>query len=137
MSDQYLLSGGYTVTPLASSPSLDPSLDATLNESLVIKSKEFASVHLTTDVDSGALPPVLPTPVPFGTVANAHIVTIKIDPGGGKVKVRLTSADGALQIIPVDSYLLLQSVASPITAIDLTRTAGVDTIVRVFLGEKS
>lgn len=54
---------------------------------------------------------------------------------GGKVRVRITSADGAQQSIPVDSLLVLVGQAVPVTAIDLTREPATSTQVQVFLGE--
>ena len=74
-----------------------------------------------------------PVSVQFGTLSAANAVFVKAD---GKVRVRLTSADGSQQSVPVDSVLLLTCQATGITAIDLTRVAGVDTTVEVFLGQK-
>ena len=54
---------------------------------------------------------------------------------GGKVRVRLTSADGATQAVPVDSLLVLVDRATTVSAIDLTRTPSTSTRVQVFLGE--
>lgn len=126
MSDQFTLSGSYNVTPLGGSASLDPSIDAPLNEGLVLQSKQYIPVHLTVDT---------PVAVPYGTVVNAHVVILKA--AGGKVKARITSADGTTQIVPFDTMLMIRSDTVPITAIDLTRVAATDTIVRVFLGEKA
>jgi hypothetical protein len=39
--------------------------------------------------------------------------------------------------VPFDSYWILMSEASPITALSLTRTAGTVTTCRVFLAEKA
>ena len=125
MADQFILSGSYTVAPL-SATSLDPSLATTIDEPLALKSKQFSDMTLSVDT---------PVTVPFGTVVNAHIVILKAL--GGKVKARITSADGATQAIPFDTFLILMSQTVPITAIDLTRVLATATTVKVFLGEKA
>jgi hypothetical protein len=125
MADQFVLSGSYTVTPL-SLTSLDPSSASPIDEPLALKSK--LPIDITLSVDT-------PVAVPFGTMANAHIVILKAF--GGKVKARLTSADGTTQAIPFDSFLILMSQTVPITAIDLTRVLATATTVKVFLGEKA
>ncbi len=73
--------------------------------------------------------------VAFGPLDNAHVVLIKTV--GGKVRARLTSADGSQQSIPVDSFMVIVSESVPFTALDLTRVAGVTTTVKVLLGEKA
>lgn len=74
-----------------------------------------------------------PVSVPLAALSRAHAVFVKTV--GGKVRVRLTSADGSSQAIPVDSMLLLISESVPFTAIDITRAAGVPVTVRVLLAE--
>jgi len=96
-----------------------------INESVTLDEKDLNSIKLSGD---GAVA------VPFGSVANAHVVVIQSD---RKVMVRLTSADGATQAIPVDGYLQLISRSVPFTAIDLTRVPATLTNVSVFLGEKA
>jgi len=125
MADQFVLSGSYTVTPL-SLTSLDPSLATPIDEPLALKSKQPSDITLSVDT---------PVAVPFGTLVNAHVVILKAL--GGKVKARLTSADGTTQAIPFDSFLILMSQTVPITAIDLTRVLTTATTVKVFLGEKA
>lgn len=125
MSDQFVLDGSYTATPQGSIQSLDPTVGASISESLSIKSKQYVPVSLSVDT---------PVSVPFGTVVNAHVVVLK---STAKAKARLTSADGSTQAVPVDGVLILRSDSVPITAIDLTRVPATDTIVRVFLGEKA
>jgi hypothetical protein len=125
MADQFVLSGSYTVTPL-SLTSLDPSLATPIDEPLALKSKQPSDITLSVDT---------PVAVPFGTLVNAHVVILKAL--GGKVKARLTSADGTTQAIPFDSFLILMSQTVPITAIDLTRVLATATTVKVFLGEKA
>lgn len=68
--------------------------------------------------------------------AGAHILIVKVT-SGGEVKVRITTTDGATQAIPVNSFLVLICTTNPITALDLTRTTGVEAIVKVFMGQAS
>lgn len=77
-----------------------------------------------------------PESIAFGDLTNAHVVWLKAT--GGKVRARLTSADGAQQAIPVDPVLILVSRTVPITAIDLTRVSGSGETPRVtfILGQK-
>ena len=53
----------------------------------------------------------------------------------GKVKVALTSTDGTAQTIPVDGFAVIISRKVPFTAITAQREAGVETHLRVFLGQ--
>lgn len=126
MADRFVLAGSYTTTPLGGTLSFDPNIDAPINEPLQLGKKKFDTIVL--DVDT-------PVPVAFGGLSQAHVVILKAV-GGGSVIARLTSADGALQIVPFDTYMILMSMGKPYTAIDLTRTPTDETEVRVFLGEE-
>lgn len=126
MADQFSLSGLYSTQPLGGDPSFAPVIEAPINEPVVLAHKHYDDVDLSTDAT---------TPLNFGGgVVNAHVVILKAV--GGKVRARVTSADGSVQAIPFDTYLLLMSMTVPITAIDLTRVPSQATSVRVFLGEK-
>jgi len=126
MADGFKLTGGYTVTPLGNPLSFAQNVEAVIDESVTLEAKQLSEQRLTVDT---------PVPVDFGGVVNANVVVMKAI--GGKVTARFTSADGATQSVPFDTYLILMSDAVPITAIDLTRVAGTDTTVRVFLGDKA
>ena len=124
MAYQFALTGGYTNTPLDGVPSLAPNVDAPLDESMVVLKKAESDVDL--DVDT-------PVAIAFGGVMNASIVILKTV--GGKIRARLTSADGTTQSIPIDSTFILISRSVPITAIDLIRVPATSCQVRYFLGE--
>ncbi len=96
----------------------------TLVESLLLKGKQASRYDLTVD---GA------QTVSLGGLSQAHVIVLE---STSRVVVRLTSAEGATQAIPVDGLLVLMSESEAFTAIDLARAAGVETIVQVFLGEK-
>lgn len=127
MSDKYTLAGTWGTTP-SSGPLLAsgaPAFSAPISESLVLIEKQYVEFDLTADAVQT---------VPFGGVVNANVVEIFCD---RKVKARLTSADGALQVIPVDGVQIIISKTVPFTALDLQRVAGQETRVKVFLGQKS
>jgi len=128
MSDIFKVHGDYTSEPASScSASGSPTVSAPIDEVLSLKrSPTLAEYELTADAVQA---------VAFGPATNAHVILIKTV--GGKVTARLTSADGATQAIPVDSFMLVISESVPFTALDLTRVSGVTTTVKVLLGEKA
>lgn len=127
MSDKYLLTGSWGTTPqtgalLASGAT---SLQTPINEAVTCAQKNFDDYDLTTD---------LPVNVAFGGVATANVVNIF---SNRPITVRLSSAAGNLQSIPVDGWLMLGSKTVAYTAVDLTRVPGQETLVKVFLAQKS
>lgn len=76
-----------------------------------------------------------PVTVPLAALSQAHFVYMRST--GGKIRARLTSADGTQQSIPVDPTLCVMSNSVPFTAIDITRQPGVQVTVRVLLAEKA
>lgn len=126
MASVFRFAGSWRVLPTGGqAPSGVPQMDTPLVEDVSLARSATEEVVLSTD-DTVALS--------FGGVASAAVVSIKAV--GSQVRVRLTSAAGTAQSVPVDSYMLLVSTAAPITAIDLTRaTGGVETTVTVFIGE--
>ncbi len=123
------LNGSVTVTPLASSL-LGPvsglaSVAVPLLESLALA--QFSNLSLTLASDAALV-------VPLGGMTAVNVLIVK--PIGAKVRVRVTSADGSTQAVPVDSLLVLLADSVPLTAIDVMRVSGVETAVEVFLGQK-
>lgn len=102
------------------------SVEIPFGEDVSLKRKLVTEMTLLADA---------PAAVNFGALANAHVIYIRAT--GGKVKARITSADGATQAVPVDPHFSLVSLLVPVTAVDLTRQAGVSTSVSVFLGERA
>ena len=72
--------------------------------------------------------------VGLGSLTGAHVVFLKAV--GAKAVARLTSAEGSQQLVPVDTVALLISESVPFTAIDVQRTTGIETIVKIFLAER-
>jgi len=126
MAGIFALNGSYTLTPGAGYPSGDATINAPLNESLVLKNETYQQFDLTSDS---------PYSVPLNGLSAAHVIAIKVV--GGKVKMRLTTTDGSQQAIPVDTFGINFLGAAPATAIDLTRPTGVLVTVRLFLGERA
>jgi hypothetical protein len=125
MSDSFKLNGSYQALPLAAPLSFAPTVTANIDEALTLNAKQISEMTLNADA---------PAAVAFGGVTNAHIVILKAD---NKVKALITSADGAAQAVPFDTYWILMSESVPVTAITLTRVPGTVTTVRVFLAEKA
>lgn len=127
MSDKFQISGSWSTTPQTGAllASGAPALTAPINETVTLGQKNFDDYVLSADAVQA---------VAFGGVVNAHVVEISCD---RKIKARFTSADGAIQVIPVDGHLSLISKTVPFTAIDLQRVAGQETRVKVFIGQKS
>ena len=126
MADVFAITGSYSATPASGSPSGDPIITSALDERQMLATEQYSQLTLTSDT---------PAALPFGGLTEATALIVKVV--GGKVRVRITSADGSQQAVPVDSFLALMSASVPLTAVDVTRTAGVQTIVRYFLGQKA
>lgn len=121
------MSGSYGTTPLDGVTSLFPIVTAPIDESIVLDRKHVDEVSL--DMDTAI-------PVSFGGgVINAHVVVLKAY--GGPCVARVTSLAGTSQSIPFDTYLILMSIGTPVTAIDLIRTPATPTTVQVFLGQQA
>lgn len=125
MASTFRLTGSVTLTSSEGVRSGELFPQGTLIETLGLKRKHLDDIELSADA---------PVDVSFGGLTNAHVVILKAL--GGKVRARLTSADGAAQSVPVDPLCILLAGKVPITAIDLTREAGVSTTISIFLGER-
>jgi hypothetical protein len=127
VAENFTLEGFWRSEPKVSGAAASgcPTLHTPTNEKVLLAKKQFADVALDADPAEA---------VPFGDLTNAHVVMIKTN---RKVTVRLTTTEGATQIVPVDTVLQLISESVPYTAIDLQRVVGQSTSVKVFLGEKN
>lgn len=121
MASRFELAGALAVTPLEGD---GPDIGEVISELVALEEFKLATYTLGDDAA---------VDVDFGGLASANVVVIKVT--GGKVRVRLTSADGATQAVPVDSLFVLVDRATSVSAIDLTRTPSTSTRVQVFLGE--
>ncbi len=124
MADLFTLAGSYTATPASGSPSADPLVNAPISEQQVLGVQLTSVCALTNDNV---------TPLPFGCIDGATVVIVKAV--GGKIKLRLTSADGTDQVVPVDTFAAIMSAAVPFTSVSVQRSPGVATTVKFFLGQ--
>lgn len=125
MSDTFSLKGTYAVTHGATDtdPSADFDISSAFNETMSVKRKLAQTISL--DADAAEV-------VSLGDLANAHVVLIR---ASQDVRVALTSSHGSLQLIPAGKVCFIMAVVAPVTAIQITRQAGVSTTVRIVLCE--
>jgi len=126
MTDTFKLTGNFKIE---SPPSIVPSdaifnLSGPLYESFSVL-KKFGQV-VTLDADGAEV-------ISFGDVAQAHLIILKSDQ---PVTIELTSALGVFQMLPGD-LLVLKTLDVPITAMRLTRAAGIATTARLILAQKT
>lgn len=76
-----------------------------------------------------------PVTLSMGGLSAVNALIIKAV--GGKVRVQISSSDGLLQSIPVDSFFALVTSSVNITAVTVTRTPAVTTVIKYFLGQKT
>jgi len=125
MSDTFSLKGSYSVIHGATDtdPSADFDISSTFNETMNVKRKLAQTISLDADTAEA---------VSLGDLAQAHVVLVR---ASQDVKVALTSSHGTLQLIPAGKVCFIMATVAPITAIQITRQAGVSTTVRVVLCE--
>lgn len=122
----FQLVGSYSAVPAFGAPSADPDVTAGFDERLKLAKKHVDVLNLAADAFA---------PVALGGLSNVHVLVVKCP--GRRCVLRLTSAAGSQQLVPVEELAILVSISVPFTAIDVQRAAGVITIVKVFLGEKA
>lgn len=125
MSELFALTGDGSSKPQQGNPSGQANIVIPFSEKLALAYS--LSTGFTLDSNS-------PQAVNLGTLTGVNVLVVKTI--GGKVRVRITSADGTDAEIPCDPILILMNRAVDITAIDITRVAGVQTQVLIFMGQK-
>jgi hypothetical protein len=126
VAETLLLNGQLSINP-SPSCSCDPDLSTmvTLSEQMSISAKQSLSFTVPSDAAF---------PVDLTTTPNVNALFIDVSQ---KVILTITTADGAAQVIPVDPVMVWLSALVPITALSITRQVGVDTTVRLILGDKA
>lgn len=123
MANAFTLTGEWRVSASTGRPSLDPAFTASINEAITLDKRHFWQATLESDalttVDMGGL--------------NAHVLIVDAT---AKCKLHITSADGTAQVIPISSLVLINRDV-PITALSVTRLAGTDTDIKVFVGQSA
>ena len=89
MAGIFALNGSYTLSPGAGYPSGDATINAPLNESLVLKNETYQQFDLTSDAAYT---------IPLNGLAAASVIALKVV--GGKVRMRLTTDGSQQQAIP-------------------------------------
>lgn len=120
------LSGSFTLQAPSFPPSAAQAIGSPISETSYLQAWDAQSPTLSSD---GAQS--IPFPIGMGT---CHFIYLKVQ-GGSPVVLSLTSADGTLQAIPVDSLIVLYFAGTPVTAIQVTRTAGVTTQLTYVIGQ--
>ena len=69
--------------------------------------------------------------ISFGAVTEAHVLIVD---ASAAVTMKLTSTAGTDQIVVADKLILLCA-DTPVTALKVTRSPGVDTTLRIFAGQ--
>lgn len=123
MSETFRQEGSATITPQMGAVPGASKTDADLSETVALTRSLETTYRLSSDS---------PQTVALGAITNVNVLLLRAT---GKVRVRITSADGSTQSIPCDPRISIISLSVPITAIDLTRVTGVRTDVAVLLGE--
>jgi hypothetical protein len=121
--DTFKLSGHLSIRPPPAIVVTDFTIENDVLEQVSV-TKKLAG-RMTLDADG-------PEVLNLADMTAVHVVQIKVDQ---KVVVRLTSADGSVQAIPVDPYLLLISRLVGFTAITVERLPNVATSVQFVLAQ--
>jgi len=119
------LEGSLSLKPPVGSPSGQPMTLMSYSEKVPLERQLTTNMTLTSDSAAS---------VSLGTLTGVNCLSIRAV--GGKVRLRVTSADGSLQALPVDPIVILRCDSADITALDVTREAGIETEVFIVLGQK-
>ena len=74
-------------------------------------------------------------PFPIG-MTQCHYLQIKVQ-GGSPIILYVTSADGTLQEIPVDDFIIMKMLGQPATALAVQRTPGVPATLTYVIAQKA
>jgi hypothetical protein len=107
------LSGSVVVQPAVGSSTFPTSNDTLTLGVKRTYTREFGGIIAVTGTDG------TPQPLPFGSITKVKFVALRVT--GGKVKFRITTADGAAQILPVTGTLVIDNPdsGSEITALTM------------------
>ncbi len=127
MSDTLELQAALTTTPTIGNPSGVPAITIPVQLELSIVNKSIQQFDMTTDS---------PYSLDLSSFPNG-VNVVQIQTLGGRVTAAISSEKGAGQLVPVDPFYFQCDQAGSISTIDLTRDAGVETNVYVFLASLS
>lgn len=121
----FQLLGTYSAEPLVPAPSFAPAVGTSFDTRVQLSKKHVDELSLSADPFQA---------VSLGGLSGVNVLIVSIP--GGRATLRVTSAAGSQQLLPVEELLILCSFTVPLTAIDVQRVAGVATEVQVFLGQR-
>lgn len=122
------LSGSLTLQAPSFPPSAAQAIAQPISEVAYVGVWDAQSPTLTVD---GAID----IPFPIG-MTECHFVYLKVQ-GGAPIILSLTSADGTLQDVPVDSLLIQFFLNEPVTAIQVTRSPGVEATLTYVIAQQA
>lgn len=128
MADTFILQGSYSTVPLVGNPSGFPALESPINEKIQLQAKAIQQYLLTSDS---------PVTVDLPAMGVDEVTVLVVKVLGGKVLLTITTADGAAQDVPVDSFLVWTCSTVPITALVLTRAPATEVQVQLFMGQEA
>ena len=123
MAETFSISGSWRTTPSAGAQG-DITALADLFTTMVIKRKQVTELDLTSD-------PV----VAVALGGSIHVLSVRTV--GGRANIRITTAGGSTQVVPVDTLVVIVTDGYPITALDVQRETGVNVQVSLFFAEKA
>lgn len=110
------LMGSLTIQAPAFPPSAAQQIAQPISETIYVNAWDAQSPTLTVDGQTSI-------PFPIG-MTNCHYLQIKVQ-GGAPIILYVTSADGSLQQIPVDDFVIMKMFNQPATALAVARSPGV------------
>ena len=122
MANRFSLSGGWNVDAASGSNSFDPAFATVINE---VRTLDYRQVTVQDLLTNGEVT------ISFGAVTEAHVLIVD---ASAAVTMKLTSTAGTDQIVVADKLILLCA-DTPVTALKVTRSPGVDTTLRIFAGQ--
>lgn len=122
------LAGSLTLQPPTYPPSAAQAIAQPISEVIYVGVYDAQSPTLAVDGP-------VSIPFPIG-MTNCNFFYLKVQ-GGSPVVLQLTSADGTLQSIPVDSLYVNYYINQPVTAIKVTRAVGVSTPLTYFIAQNA
>ncbi len=125
MSDSFRFVGSYSSAPLFGVQSAFPTISAPIDESMQLAKRFTDTLLLETEG---------PIAVSLAGLTDVNLIVVKAV--GGPIELSITTTLG-VALIPVESFFMLFSFTTGITAITVERSPGVETYVEVFMGQSA
>ncbi len=122
------LQGSLTVQAPSYPPSAAQQIAQPISESVYVALWDAQSPTLNSDAQTSI-------PFPIG-MTQCHYLQMKVQ-GGSPIVLLVTSADGTLQQIPVDDFIIMKMLTQPATALAVQRTPGVPATLTYLIAQKA